>query len=155
MLSSLEAPLVGLSSSFGNEKVDLSSLLKLKFLTIESDMENIKNKPALAQSLKHLNEIYCDDHNVDINDILPFLHLSPQLEKVAVYDINEEFTTIKPIVLNREREKLLSNPLYNVKKVTIHLPESNYLATKWKTTETNLRLIEMRHFESYDCNKWF
>ncbi|XP_055297567.1 uncharacterized protein LOC129566056 [Sitodiplosis mosellana] len=134
------------------ETVDLSSLVNLKVLTVRSGVENIANKPALARSLENLIEVnFC---RANIDDILPFVHLSPKLKKIhVVMTLGENSNqAIDPVTMNREREKLLTETLY-VSKVTIYIPESNYLATKWKTTETDLKLIEIQRVESFDLIK--
>ncbi|XP_055305967.1 uncharacterized protein LOC129570403 [Sitodiplosis mosellana] len=133
------------------ETVDLSSLVDLKVLTFNtkdiSDCANIANKPALAQSLEHLNEVNFFAAGVD--DIIPFVHLSPKLKKIVVIlQLGEDYynKAIDPVAMNRERKKLLTKTLY-VSKVTIYIPELNYLATRWKTTEIDLKLVEIKCIE--------
>ncbi|XP_055297718.1 uncharacterized protein LOC129566123 [Sitodiplosis mosellana] len=133
--------------------VDLSSLVNLKVLKFSTmrigNCINIANKPALAQSLENLNEVHFNAAGID--DILPFVHLSPKLKKIGVIlKLGENPNqAIDPVAMNREREKLLTKTLY-VSKVTIYIPQSNYLATKWKTTEIDLKLIEIKRVESID-----
>lgn len=113
------------------------------------------NNPALAQSLQHLSEIFYRG-NTDNNDILPFFYLSPQLKKVAVFVIIRKYKepfAINPVAMNLECEKLLVNSLFHVRKVTIYLAKEEYLATKWKTTETDSRLIEMWSLHLYEIYK--
>lgn len=130
------------------EEIDLSSLENLKFLWIFSDLEKITNKAALAQSLKGLELLLF--HEARVDDILPFIRLSAKLKKIIVKNelIDEADKAIDPVAMNRDREKLLIEML-DVEKVTIYIPERSYLATKWKTTQMDLKLIKVRH-----CDLW-
>lgn len=147
--------LVGLAMYDLFEEIDLSALVNVKMLTFKSPPENYKNIKDIkqfAQSLGQLEEVHFYMAHVD--DILPFIHWSPKLKKVIVdnklLDKNE---AIDLVAMNFERERLSAHTK-DVSKVTIYISESNYLATKWKTTETNLNLIEIQRRTSWDTT-WF
>ncbi|XP_055307999.1 uncharacterized protein LOC129572108 [Sitodiplosis mosellana] len=145
-MSSLKSLVRFIGTDIG-EMVDLSSLVNLEvftFINLSGNCANVANKPALAKSLQNLNEV--NFAVADIDDILPFVHLSPKLKKVVVFVLPSSKNpnqAIHPVAMNREREKLLAKTLY-VSKVTIYIHESKYLATKWKTTEIDLKLIEIK-----------
>ena len=153
-LASLKS-LVGLAMFDIIEEIDLSPLVHLKVLSFKTppeNIENIKNKTELAQSLEQLEEVrFWIAH---VNDIAPFIHKSTKLKKVIVdKPLLDENEAIDLIAMNSEREKLLTHSR-DVSKVTIYIAEPNYLATKWKTTETNLNLIEIQRRTSWD-QVWF
>ncbi|XP_055301437.1 uncharacterized protein LOC129567992 isoform X1 [Sitodiplosis mosellana] len=153
-LNSLKS-LVGFAMYDIIEGIDLSRLVNLKVLSFKTPPENIKNitnKAELARSLEHLEEVrFWVAH---IGDILPFIQWSIKLKKVIVDNpLLDENGAIDSVAMNCEREKLLTNTLM-VSKVTIYISESNYLATKWKTPETNLKMIEIQRRASW-ASSWF
>lgn len=153
-LASLKS-LVGLAMFDIIEEIDLSPLINLKVLSFKTppeNIENIKNKTQLAQSLEQLEEVrFWIAH---VNDIVPFIHKSPKLKKIIVdKTLLDETDAIDLFAMNSEREKLLAHTK-DVSKVTIYIAELNYLATKWKTTETNLNLIEIQRRTSWNTS-WF
>ena len=128
-------------SSFGDHREQTYIKNLNRFIYID--------KPKLAQRLENLNEVRFSCLFYIMDDIMPFIRSSAKLKKIVVHRGISDGTVIDPVAMNREREKLLTKNLY-VSKVTIYIPEAEYLATKWKTTETDLKLIKIRRFESWD-----
>lgn len=112
-------------------------------------------------SLKELSIEECNDPN-DIENL-------KNIERFLVYRLNpeclmcliEEYPKLKIIkidkyagdkldlvALNKQREKLSG-----ACKITIYVDEVAYFATKWSTTKTDLRFIELKRVQSYDCEK--
>ncbi|XP_055323475.1 uncharacterized protein LOC129578639 [Sitodiplosis mosellana] len=139
-------------STVHTKGIDLSPLVHLgelgfpQFQSAHKDFVNMINNPALSKGLENLKKLYFWEAHID--NILPFLHLSPKLEKIIVeHEILKKPVFIDPVALNRERKKLseqLASKGINVSKVTFFIPESNYLETKWKTVDTNFKFIEIR-----------
>lgn len=149
-------------STFHAKAIDVSPLVQLgstPFLDCLTEphlsdnhdcFANLIKNPAIAKGLENLKKIYF--YKAHIDKILPFIRLSPQLEKVMVEnkilsDSIAENVLIDPIALNRERQKLskqLANKGINVQKVEFFIPASNYLATRWKTVDTDLEFIKIR-----------
>lgn len=134
------------------ECFSLTRLINLKELAIlfgsnASDME------ILAKSLVNLQRVYIGYATID--DIMPFIRLTPKLTKLKVIPKDEKHFNggrLKLNTLNREREQL-----FGAQKVTIYVPGNVFLKTKWATQHgnTNMTLIEMRRADSYEWNQHY
>lgn len=146
-LSSLKG-LVGFSTFAFVEDVDLSALVNLKELRFGRNIKCVTDVPALARSLINLNEVRFQSWPYTMDDIMPFIRLSAKLTKIILYrGIPDDFKNLD--AMNRERKKLRAETLY-VSKVTIYISETSYLDIKWKTTEMDMELIEIRRLDSYN-----
>ncbi|XP_031637223.1 uncharacterized protein LOC116349772 [Contarinia nasturtii] len=107
----------------------------------------------MIENLVNLERLYLEDGSAD--DILPFIQLTKKLNKIKLIPrvrknwIHFEYEPmiLKLYPLNAEREKLAG-----ARKVTIYVPDTVFLATKWwsKNGVTNFSLIEMKRIGSYD-----
>lgn len=151
-MASLRA-LTGLKLKRFCRGIILSPLFNLSELTLDESFyyENGKliamtGADIVATALVNLERVYFK--KTILQDILSFAHHSVKLKKMKVDFIfmKKDFEYILDLAaMNEEREKL-----FEVRKLTIYVEESVYLATKWAHYNTDLKLIEMRRTESYE-----
>ncbi|XP_031629056.1 uncharacterized protein LOC116344599 [Contarinia nasturtii] len=151
-LKSVKA-LVKVAANSRQNYINLSCLINLEELCITcthavNDLEHLPN------ALTNLRRIYFLDASTD--DILPFIHRAPKLNKIKVrclrggIHFDEQSNVIDLKALNEEREKVGF-----ATKITFYVKEDVYLATKWTMIKTEFNLIEMRRIDSYDWNMEF
>lgn len=130
----------------------LPLLTSLKELAIHNGA-NVNDMNILANSLVHLQRLYLNDVSIDY--LMPFIRQSSNLKKIKILpkcDVHFNGGTLKPITLNREREKLA-----DARKVTIYVPDHVFLRTKWahNNGDTNLNLVEMKRCDSIEWDDHF
>lgn len=124
-----------------DELAMLNGLVKLNFHKMEQT--SIIDAEKLAITLVNLNEMQFSGANFD--DIIPFVRQSVQLQKIQAsclgdgVHFNKRTKIIDLVTLNRERQQLP-----NAQKITLHVDEDVYLATKWALMETNFDLIRLK-----------
>lgn len=115
--------------------------------------EDIKHPTALAANIPNVKLIHI--RNARIEDILPFIRLSPSVEKIRVEclmkegDIHLKNDVIDLVALNKERQSLIG-----AHKITLHVKESIFLATKWSAMEIDCSLIRIKRADP-NQNKLF
>ncbi|XP_031637209.1 uncharacterized protein LOC116349762 [Contarinia nasturtii] len=82
-------------------------------------------------------------------DILPFIQRLKKLKKIKLIQRTTWPVVLKLRKLNAEREKL-----DGAGKVTIYLPDKDFLATKWasKNGSTNFSKIQIKRLDSFEWN---
>lgn len=131
---------------------DLPQLINLKELAIFDGVKTA-DMEILADSYTNLQRLHIC--NASIDDILPFIHRSPTLNKIKVFakdaaHFNDGILSLKR--LNEDRGKLLG-----ARKVTVFVPDNIFLKTKWATENgnINLNLIELKRVDSIEWNHHF
>lgn len=105
--------------------------------------EDIKHPNILASNIPHVEIIHIKEAKID--DILPFIRLSPNVSKIRVgrllkeNDLHFKDNPIDLVALNKERKKLAG-----ARKITLFLKERIYLATKWAAMKTECSLIQIK-----------
>lgn len=130
----------------------LTGLMNLKELAILNGANPV-DMDILANHLIKIERLYVK--NATLDDILPFIRRSTNLNKIKVNKIKAfarsetsfENGILNLVRLNKEREKLIG-----ARKLLIFVPDNIFLRTKWATKDgdTNLSLVEMRRGDSYD-----
>lgn len=99
----------------------------------------------MAKNLTKLKKIVF--HNVNTNDILPFVQHSRKLNTIVLRGFIGGSLLMDNVLnlfaLNQEREKLKG-----AQRVWIHVNEDIHLATKWNAKHLNLKLVEIKRIES-------
>lgn len=119
-------------------------LKNLKVLAVDNldKVADIENLPSKLPNIEKIYFIYTNS-----KEILPFIRKSPKLKTILLKRryYAAEFPDL--IQMNQERKKLAG-----ARKVAIYLCENNFLASKWGIKKTNLEMIELRRFESFEWN---
>lgn len=115
------------------------------------DGANCTDMDILARSLVNLRRLYLA--NATIDDLLPFIRHSQQLNKImALLRLDETKGVLDLAKLNTEREKL-----NGATKVTVYVTDDIFLATKWtiRNGDLNLSLVEIKRAGSIEWNYHF
>lgn len=128
----------------------VSQLVNLKELKISNGIK-AKDMDILAKNLINLTEVSLG--NTTYNDFLPFVRHSANLQVLQLYPKNKkQFNggALNLNALNDERAHLIG-----ARKLTIHVPDEIFLATKWTTKYgiTNFNFIEMKRDNSYNYDE--
>lgn len=105
----------------------------------------------IAAKFASLERVFFEQANP--SDILPFVHRLVNLNKINVNHFkNDDKTNLILDIqsMNDERDKLPE-----AQKVTIFVEENVYLHTKWAMKPINLRLVELKRCESFECGHHF
>lgn len=112
--------------------------------------DDIKHPEALAANIPNVERIHLGE--AKISDLLPFIRLSPRVKSIRVERmIHEDFVHFKDdvidlVALNKERKQLTG-----ARRITLHVKERIYLATKWAAMKTECSLIQRkRHGPNYE-----
>ncbi|XP_031639406.1 uncharacterized protein LOC116351446 [Contarinia nasturtii] len=112
----------------------------------------------LARSLATLERLYVKDASID--DIVPFIRLSPTLKKMKVIPRDRKSfngAMLDIAKLNKERAELTG-----ARKLTIYTRDDVFLTTKWNTKDGNIdqSFLKIRRMDSYEwehqyCDTYF
>lgn len=158
-----------LSTFYNLEKLDVSGLFCDFPLTKMNDiieLEIIRFYFVPAEKIPDLINLKCICvHSATLKEISILVCHVPKLREIKISrEINEgetyppkkssdlkfnDLQTSDLVALNEEREKLSG-----ARKVTIFIPENNFLKIKW-TAKTNFSLIEFKRIESCEKNYLF
>lgn len=122
----------------------IPELIKLEELYITRDSFVI-NRVELSDRLANLQRMGYQSASAD--EISMFICRSPKLNRITVCELsgeihfNKDTQVLNLEALNNERKKLKG-----AQKVTIHLRENIFLATKRALNETNFSLIQLKSF---------
>lgn len=124
----------------------LAHITSLRFFVVNS---NIVNKTTtLAHSLTKLTQlIELEFNTANLEDISPFIANLPKLQNVIVKGLGTRY--IDPIAMNRQRQQIITRNRVRPTKVKVYLPKYSYLDTRWKTSDLDLQLIEIKRIESW------
>lgn len=139
--------LVGLQSTAWNSGTNLGSLSNLETLQFDHITKDTVDVTQLAMHLQNLKEISFFD--ADFNTIIPFIQYVPHLKKIIIKYMASDKERNVLLIFNRERKKLCEI-MGDVSKVTIFVPEAQYLSIRWKSVTMYLDLIEIRPFEQHE-----
>lgn len=110
------------------------------------------NTKEIMKLLREICRIYNEYH--DLNVIKPFLRYAPRLKEIKVDYIYDGFPIETSIVdlaaLNKERIKLTG-----ATKITIYVPENNFLVTKFAITKTELSFVRIKRAEEVEWTHEF
>lgn len=143
---------VGLKSTALSVDTNFTSLANLEIFDFDHFTSDIINMTAIAENLKNLKEISLLDGNY--SNILPFIQHSPKLKRIVVKYMESDDDRNELLAFNRERRKLCEI-LGDVSKVTIYIPETQYLEIRMKSVTMFLDLVEIRPFEQHDMNLFY
>lgn len=112
----------------------LNQLKDLKIRYINTDLD------AMVMKFENIERIYLKF--AESKHFLPFLYNCPRLKemKIAVVNDRMDFNSVLDLILiNKEREKL-----QNARKCTIFVDDNVFIATKWATATTEMKLVEIK-----------
>lgn len=139
--------LIGVRVPFNVVDIDLNSLVNLRYLRFDCNINQIVNMQQLAQNLTNLRLV--SFYKAGIDDILPFVCQLPKLKMIAVEKTDDFRDGINLLVLNKNRQKLQKIAAY-VSKVIIYIPEAAYLTTRFKSITMCQQFIEVQRYDLYD-----
>ncbi|XP_031633906.1 uncharacterized protein LOC116347461 [Contarinia nasturtii] len=121
-------------------------LLNVKNLDINKGLD-VTNLEEFPDKFPKLERIHFTEATA--NDILPFVRQSKSL-KVMKIDLLVDGTHLEKgvldlVALDKERSTLI-----RARKLMIYVNETVFLATKWATSDLNLKFIELRRGESFE-----
>lgn len=120
----------------------LLCLVNLKELCIQAASADL-NTVVLASTLNNLERVSIT--TATFKDIEAFIVHAPKLNTLTIHAIKQidDDITIDLVKWNRNRGHLAQ-----ARKVILFVDESVYLAVKWKTSEINYNLLELKRIQS-------
>lgn len=143
---------VGLKSTALSVDTNFIPLVNLEILHFDHFTCDFINMTQIAENLKNLKDVSFLDGNY--NTILPFIQQSPKLKRIVVKYMDSDDDRNELLAFNRERKKLYEI-LGNASKVTIYIPETQYLKIRMKSITMYLDLVEIRPFEQHDMDLFY
>lgn len=125
-------------------------ILKTTRISVFRDMKELMRRrmEELSIKLTNLNELYVGINSID--QIIPFLKNSRNLQKIYVYKLDKNVGFTQLSSLNDERLKLK-----DAKKVEIFLPDNKYVQLKLISKKINFSMIKIQRIESHNVNHPF
>lgn len=114
------------------------------------DHRNVLNQTNCQLDLLSVSFEQLDLKEANIDAIL-FIRHSKRLKTIKIDRMFD--TNLNLFALNREREKLENEckfELFALGKVSIDVPEEVYLATKWKSQNSNLKLVKIKRSDPFN-----
>lgn len=130
-----------------SEGIDFTPLTNLEIFHFDNITIESLDMIQIAEHLKNITEISFYDAN--FNTILPFIQHSPKLKKIIIKYMDSDDDRNELSAFNRERKKLYES-MGHVSKVSIYIPETQYLKIRMESVTMYLDLVEIRPFEQFD-----